>query len=957
MKIYVVLLLIIISAILFAGMGNELELAKRNQLHSKYNVSRDFITLFSEDFENGAEGWETFDATGISHGIEFWHLSTTGAYEGNSWWMGDEELGGYTDHRYLVLNTPELILAEDNPELHFWFSLCCQDTGGGGAGYNAWDGANVRISTDGGENWSVLAGSPEYNEVSFFSFGVGFGEGQGVPGWGSTTEWVNWTEAVFNLDAYAGESVKIRFAFASDDNYNTADDASMFGFRLDDIAIDTATGIFESNGDGASGDSEMVAEYGATSTGDLWHIYEDSEAPSPTHAMGCFDEETDTYLPGMYNSITTPAFYLPANGNFFWDLDIKLMLDDDSTFPDCDYLMVKKCYQIPGEDWSNWYLISYPQGSPDIEGFAFTGNSETWVPFFPHWGLEYSNISEYAGCNVKLRFILLSNEENEVVPGGFKIDNFRVQQEIYFGPGPQNLIAVTNADQQVELSWDALSEGGGEGWIQWDNSVNDNAIGLDFGGTLHAAARFDTGDMRAYIGGEITQLEFYTGDLPEEMIIHIWSGPDAQNELVNQPYTPNENNWNLIDLDTPILIESNTEYWIGYEVTIDEFSNTAGADAGPAVIGKGDYFAFVPGNWEELSSYGLDYNWNIHAYIEAGERRLPLFPQNSREREITGYNIWRSTESGLDYQNIGACEMIDTPYFLDEEPIASSWNYYVVTALYDSVDGAFSNEARAYVLSDDAVELAYDDGSCEEGLYVGISQNMAVKFTPPANYTRSISQLNFYIETHDIGRTIFEILEGSTGLPGERIGLFIEEAENLHAGWNMVEFSPVSIPDYTSDCFFISIHYFSNLSAIGKDTDTAGNSWITTGGGHIWDEINDGNIMMRTYIYPYEGSDAIELAPASISISCYPNPFNPQTTISFFTTKGTENTEISIYNTKGQRIRSFIIHPDVIGTKSKINSIIWDGKDSQNRSCTTGVYFCRIKSGKQTATSKILLLK
>jgi len=110
--------------------GTELELAKRNQLHSKYGVSRDFITIISEDFENGAEDWETFDETGISDWIEYWHLSTTGAYEGNSWWMGDEELGGYTDHRYLVLDTPELVLADENPELHFWFSLCCEDVGG-----------------------------------------------------------------------------------------------------------------------------------------------------------------------------------------------------------------------------------------------------------------------------------------------------------------------------------------------------------------------------------------------------------------------------------------------------------------------------------------------------------------------------------------------------------------------------------------------------------------------------------------------------------------------------------------------------------------------------------------------------------------------------------------------------------------------------------------------------------
>ena len=952
MKIYVVILVIITSAFLCAGMGTELELAKRNQLHSN-NVSRDFITIISEDFENGAEDWETFDETGMSDWIEYWHLSTTGAYEGNSWWMGDEELGGYTDSRYLVLDTPELVLADDNPELHFWFSLCCEDVGGDPP-YDAWDGANIRISTDGGESWSVLAGTPEYNAESFYSYGYEFGEGEGIPGWGSTTEWVNWTEAAFSLNAYAGESVKIRFAFASDPAYNTGDDASMFGFRLDDIAIDTSTGIFESNGDGASGDSEMIAGYGVTSTGNLWHIYEDSEAPSPTHAMGCFDEETDTYLPGMDNYIITPEFYLPAGGDFFWDVDVMVMIDDDSTFPECDYLVVEKSFQSPEGNWSPWFMISYP--GPHV----FTGNTETWLPFTEHWSTQYSNISDYAGRNVKLRFGLHSNATDEVVPGGFRIDDFIVQQEVYLGPAPRNLVAVMNDENQVELSWDAISEGGSEGWIQWDNGVNDDAIGLTNAGTMYTAASFDPGDMMPYVGGEITQVELYINDLPSSMILHVWSGPNAATEIISQTFTATGMNWVIIDLDTPVTIESGTEYWVGYEVTQAIGQFCCGVDAGPAIVENGDWVALSPGAWQSMAGLGLNYNWNIHAYVDGGRVTTKSTPTLSRD--VTGYNVWWSLESGGDYENIATVDPSDTPTYLDEYPTSGAWNFYVVTALYDGLDGAASDEVLAYRFPEEFVELAYDDGSCEEGLNVGTAQYMAVKFTPPCNYIRFLTHLNIYIETLNSGQFVFRILEGSTGLPGEMLAQFNVTPDNLHTGWNIIEFPEISIPDSTSECFFISIFEMAYLSAIGKDTNTAGNSWMTTGQEHNWEEITDGNMMLRTYIYPYDGSDAIELAPASTSISCYPNPFNPQTTISFTTedthlrgatARQAENTEISIYNTKGQRIRSFIIH----NSKSKIKSVVWDGKDSQNRSCATGIYFCRVKAGKQMATSKILLLK
>ncbi|MDP8210787.1 MAG: T9SS type A sorting domain-containing protein, partial [Candidatus Stygibacter australis] len=567
---------------------------------------------------------------------------------------------------------------------------------------------------------------------------------------------------------------------------------------------------------------------------------------------------------------------------------------------------------------------------------------------------QYSNISDYAGRNVKLRFGLHSNASDEVVPGGFRIDDFIVQQEMYSGPAPRNLIAVTNDENQVELSWDALSEGGSEGWIQWDNGVNDDAIGLSIGGTMYTAASFDPVDMMPYVGGEITQVELYINDLPSSMILHVWSGPNAAIEILSQTFTATGMDWVIIDLDTPVTIESETEYWLGYEVTQTAGQFCCGVDAGPAIVEKGDWVALSPGAWQSMAGLGLNYNWNIHAYVDGGDRLLPRFTAGSREREINGYTVWRSTESGMNYQNIGFCEVIDTPYFLDEDPVAASWNYYVVTAIYDSLDGAFSNEARAYIFDDEMMELAYDDGSCEAGLNVGIAQYMAVKFTPPCNYIRILTHLNIYIETLNSGQLVFRILEGSTGLPGEMLGQFNVTPDNLHVGWNMIEIPYISIPDSTSECFFISIFEMACLAAIGKDTDTAGNSWMTTGQEHIWEEITDGNMMLRTYIEPYDdGSDVIELAPASISISCYPNPFNPQTTISFFTTEGTENTEISIYNTKGQRIREWKIE----NVKSKINSVVWDGKDSQNISCATGVYFCRIKAGKQTATSKILLLK
>ncbi|MDO9577683.1 MAG: DNRLRE domain-containing protein [Candidatus Cloacimonadales bacterium] len=86
----------------------------------------------------------------------------------------------------------------------------------------------------------------------------------------------------------------------------------------------------------------------------------------------------------------------------------------------------------------------------------------------------------------------------------------------------------------------------------------------------------------------------------------------------------------------------------------------------------------------------------------------------------------------------------------------------------------------------------------------------------------------------------------------------------------------------------------------------------------------------------------------------YPNPFNPETTISFLTTENTENTEILIYNLKGQIVKTFLIH-----NPSSIipNQIIWNGRDESNNPVTSGIYFYRIKTDNSIRTNKMLLLR
>jgi len=92
------------------------------------------------------------------------------------------------------------------------------------------------------------------------------------------------------------------------------------------------------------------------------------------------------------------------------------------------------------------------------------------------------------------------------------------------------------------------------------------------------------------------------------------------------------------------------------------------------------------------------------------------------------------------------------------------------------------------------------------------------------------------------------------------------------------------------------------------------------------------------------------------TLSNYPNPFNPSTTISFQTTNSYENVQIEIYNLKGQKVREF----DVImsGVEGESNSVTWNGTDKNSQPVSSGIYFYQLKvDGKPIAKNKCLMLK
>ena len=94
------------------------------------------------------------------------------------------------------------------------------------------------------------------------------------------------------------------------------------------------------------------------------------------------------------------------------------------------------------------------------------------------------------------------------------------------------------------------------------------------------------------------------------------------------------------------------------------------------------------------------------------------------------------------------------------------------------------------------------------------------------------------------------------------------------------------------------------------------------------------------------------LTPVTLSCCNYPNPFNPETTISFEIPES-GIVSLQIYNLKGQLIRTLINDFLPAGKQS----LVWNGTDNENKPVASGVYLYKIKAGKNSTTAKMLLLK
>lgn len=177
-----------------------------------------------------------------------------------------------------------------------------------------------------------------------------------------------------------------------------------------------------------------------------------------------------------------------------------------------------------------------------------------------------------------------------------------------------------------------------------------------------------------------------------------------------------------------------------------------------------------------------------------------------------------------------------------------------------------------------------------------------------------------------------------------------------------------------SDIDVISYNVYSSQSSAGPyilRANVEDNEWtdvsyeIQRGGNPIYYRVKAKDVLDQFSAYsntasvfayaakqahnaPQDGS----LTPDEFSIGCYPNPFNPTTTIRYGLPEMSD-VNLVIYDIRGIVVRSWQVADQNAGW----HDLTWGGTNEYGRPIYSGIYFTRLQSGSYTETIKVLYLK
>ncbi|MBD3220864.1 hypothetical protein GF314_06440 [bacterium] len=108
-------------------------------------------------------------------------------------------------------------------------------------------------------------------------------------------------------------------------------------------------------------------------------------------------------------------------------------------------------------------------------------------------------------------------------------------------------------------------------------------------------------------------------------------------------------------------------------------------------------------------------------------------------------------------------------------------------------------------------------------------------------------------------------------------------------------------------------------------------------------------------IFGHDGTSPIigaDPPAARLQVSCYPNPFNPATTIELILPRAGE-VSLKIFNVRGELVRTLVDGEMAAGE----HQVVWDGRSDTGRQAASGIYFHETRANGEVTIDKMALVK
>jgi hypothetical protein len=359
-------------------------------------------------------------------------------------------------------------------------------------------------------------------------------------------------------------------------------------------------------------------------------------------------------------------------------------------------------------------------------------------------------------------------------------------------------------------------------------------------------------------------------------------------------------------------------------------------------------------------------------------------PTRILNRDLTNYKIYRD--------EVEIAEVTSSILTYMDSDLSNGYYSYYVTAMYDEVESETSNmiTSHVHVINSDDIVISdsfeeYDDFALEFGDWTLVDEDLSTTYTiNETEFLNGGSAMSYIVfnpamTVPAIDNASYDALDGSkyiasfAAITAPNNDWIISQPFSVGDEGEVI-FSAKSITDqYGLERFNVLV---SDGSTEPNDfTSISGNSYTEapTDWTYFYYNLEDyANQTIRIAIQ-CESDDAFSFMLDDITIvspggtdnnyttvpelttslcSNYPNPFNPETTISYSVGK-TGNVTLEVYNILGQKVRTLVNETINKGA----HSVVWNGKDDAGKAVASGVYFYSMQNGTYIQTNKMILMK